>query len=82
MPNPQIYTQLNIVQRVLRHLLETEGVENGSILGYAESVLGAGGRAFKSPRPDQLIQIDAAKLPRTRRSTVDDFVAVEFLMAP
>src|SRR5580698_5099771 len=35
------------------HLLETEAVENRALSARLETVLGAGGRAFKSPRPDQ-----------------------------
>jgi hypothetical protein len=36
-----------------RHLIETECVENGPISHLPETALGAGGREFKSPRPDQ-----------------------------
>jgi len=37
------------------HLIETEPVEIGDFSERPETDLGAGGRAFKSPRPDQIV---------------------------
>ena len=36
------------------HLIETEATENRALARGRETALGAGGRAFKSPRPDQI----------------------------
>ena len=41
--------------------------------------MGAGGRAFKSPRPDQSIQADVGDSLAAAKSPVVDFVAAAFL---
>jgi hypothetical protein len=46
-------TKLNSLQQAARILLKQNALKIGDSLEMAITALGAGGRAFKSPRPDQ-----------------------------
>jgi hypothetical protein len=59
--------------------LKRKHQKTGDFGEWPETALGAGGRAFKSPRPDQRIQADAGISQDARKSAVDKNVAVAFL---
>jgi len=46
-------TVLNSLQQAGRIVLKQNALKIGDFLKIAATALGAGGRAFKSPRPDQ-----------------------------
>src|ERR1019366_8599162 len=52
-PKPPDSKPLNKFQQARRMCLKTKYQKTGSFGEWPESALGAGGRAFKSPRPDQ-----------------------------
>jgi len=47
-------TKLNRIQQACRIVLKQNALKMGDFREIAATVLGAGGRAFKAPRPDQL----------------------------
>ena len=49
-------TKLNGFQQARRIPLKQNALKIGDFLEIATTALGAGGRAFKSPRPDQIAQ--------------------------
>ena len=54
MPNPPDSIHIHAVQRGTRKPLKWKRLKMGVFAPSPKSALGAGGRAFKSPRPDQL----------------------------
>jgi hypothetical protein len=50
---PQRARELNTVQQAMGISLKGCGLQMNDFAQQAVTVLGAGGRAFKSPRPDQ-----------------------------
>jgi hypothetical protein len=53
MPKPPGSNRFNSLQRGGLNSLKHKALKTGHFDNAPESVLGAGGRAFKSPRPDQ-----------------------------
>jgi hypothetical protein len=64
----------NKLHQVCRIRLKQKQLKTGGFRSFTESALGAGGRAFKSPRPDQWNQLDMAFFLKAAKSTVVDFV--------
>ena len=62
MPKPLDSSQFYRAQHGLRITLKRRQLKIGIPGNGPKSALGAGGRAFKSPRPDQFFQYDAAIL--------------------
>ena len=59
MPKPPSSKAFNHFQRIDRNCLKRKHQKTGAFGEAPETALGAGGRAFKSPRPDQSNQADA-----------------------
>jgi hypothetical protein len=54
--------KLDSFQQAARISLKQNALKIDDFRGMPESVLGAGGRAFESPRPDQIFQQHTAHL--------------------
>jgi len=57
MPKPPGSPKFNKSQHAVGNLLKQNMLKTGAFGDAPKSVLGAGGRAFKSPRPDQRKQL-------------------------
>jgi hypothetical protein len=62
MPKPPSSIKIHAVQHGAGKPLKAQQLKTDDFEPYPRTALGAGGRAFKSPRPDQLIQSDTAIL--------------------
>src|SRR5579871_1160602 len=61
MRNSQTSTKLNYVQQATRISFKQKRLKIADFPARSETALGAGGRAFKSPRPDQTIVFSAVQ---------------------
>jgi hypothetical protein len=72
-------TKLNCPQQARRISLKQNALKIGDFLEISTTALGAGGRAFKSPRPDQKNQVDADISSMPQILPVDRSVALAYL---
>ncbi len=70
MQNSLVSIQIHSIPNSVRNLLKQKCLKIGGSGLRQKSALGAGGRAFKSPRPDQLNQIDATSSKKALCGTV------------